>query len=198
MREAHLKHVTVHSRNIQLAEDSAHGRLQPQDGLLLLVIDGMDQSKFRLPRNLSNSKEWDSYWRPQMHVAGVIAHGLGEWFFFSDQDLKKDSAAELTMISYVLDECERLLDARGHAMPLHLAVLGDNTSRELKNQVCDKFFAWQVSQGRFRSIEVPSFRVGHTHNELDQRFWVGAAALARSRLLHTPADFMRRTLGWVI
>ncbi len=200
VRESHLKHVsyvkadrTAHSRAIQLAEDSAQGRLAREEGLIYLCIDGMDQSKFRIPRNVQSSKEWDSCWRPQLHVAGCLAFGVGEWYFFSDQDLKKDSSAELTMISYVLEEVANAYHERCLPVPLHLVVMGDNTSRELKNQVCDKYFAWMTAQGRFRSIEVHGFRVGHTHNVLDQRFWVGAAALSRARLLQTPDDCMARS-----
>eukprot|EP00969_Alexandrium_andersonii_P350123 15432572-Alexandrium_andersonii.AAC.1 len=31
--------------------------------------------------------------------------------------------------------------------------------------------------------------VGHTHNELDGRFWCGTAALRKAKVLQTPGDF---------
>ena len=50
-------------------------KVESPDGLGLmgkLVIDGMDQAKFRCPRNLASSAEFESLWRPQLHVTGAI------------------------------------------------------------------------------------------------------------------------------
>ena len=46
--------------------------------ILKIDIDGMDQSKFKCPRNLSSSKDIDKLWRPTLHLVGTVAHGVCE------------------------------------------------------------------------------------------------------------------------
>jgi hypothetical protein len=48
----------------------------PTVSFLKLDIDGADQAKFRIPRNLDSSKALDNLWRPQLHVTGVIIWGV--------------------------------------------------------------------------------------------------------------------------
>ena len=51
-----------------------------------ITIDGMDQAKFRVPRNLKSSALLGKLWRPQLHVVGVIIHGHIEAYFLLDPD----------------------------------------------------------------------------------------------------------------
>ena len=44
--------------------------------ILHIRIDGMDQAKFRCPRNMASSKGWASLWRPTLHCVGVLAEGV--------------------------------------------------------------------------------------------------------------------------
>ena len=46
--------------------------------ILKIDIDGMDQSKFKCPRNVSSSKDLDKLWRPTLHLVGTVAHGVCE------------------------------------------------------------------------------------------------------------------------
>ncbi len=39
------------------------------------TLDGMDQAKFRCPRNLASSKEFEHLFRPQLHMTGAITYG---------------------------------------------------------------------------------------------------------------------------
>ncbi len=55
-------------------------------GLLHVRIDGMDQAKFKCPRNLEDAKQWGVYWRPTLHITGVILEGVAEVFFIMDPD----------------------------------------------------------------------------------------------------------------
>ena len=55
-----------------------HSQLPSVDGLnqlLKITIDGMDQAKFRCPRNLASSAEFEACFRPQLHMVGTICHG---------------------------------------------------------------------------------------------------------------------------
>ena len=56
------------------------------------------KAKFRVPRNLELCKANEGLWRPQMHCACCIAHGVCESYYISDQDVPKDANAEATLI----------------------------------------------------------------------------------------------------
>ena len=158
--------------------------------VLHIRIDGMDQAKFRCPRNLENSKGWASLWRPTLHCVGVLVEGVLEAYFVTDQDVKKDSNLELSALAYALDLTRKELDMRGVSMPEHLSLTYDNTAREGKNQHVAKWMGWLVLHKKFRSVQDGNGQVGHTHNKQDQRFSVVAACLKRQKLLQTPEDFL--------
>ena len=61
---------------------------------LHIRIDGLDQAKGRCPRNLENSKQWSTLWRPQLHIVGVTVEGFFEQYWVMDQDVPKDSNME--------------------------------------------------------------------------------------------------------
>ena len=181
----------VDFRLSQLSEDST-----TKEGMVLasrvlhIRIDGMDQAKFKCPRNMDNSKGWEKLWRPQLHCVGVIVEGVLEGYFVMDQDVKKNSDMEITILSLVLERSAELLSSRGVTMPEYLSLTYDNTAREGKNQHMAKWMAWLVSRGIFRSVQDGNGMVGHSHNKLDQRFSVVGAVLARQVCLQTPEDFM--------
>ena len=88
-----------------LSEQSTMAGCQLPSRVLKVDIDGMDQAKYRCPRNIDASKDLESCWRPSLHVTGVIVHGIAEFFYFGDGDLRKDSNAQATIVSQVIDEC---------------------------------------------------------------------------------------------
>lgn len=45
-----------------------------------------------------------------------------------------------------------------------------------------------VGQNIVTSLEECYYRVGHTHNEVDQRFWVISSALSKETRLECPED----------
>jgi len=49
-----------------------------------------------------------------------------------------------------------------------------------------KFCAFLVAKGLFTSVSCPFFRVGHTHNKVDQRFAVIGSTLSKSKTLEDP------------
>ena len=101
-------------------EHTPVGPIAEEESLLTIAIDGMDQSKFKSPRNLSSSKEFDSHWRPQLHVVGTIAHGVLEAYYLGDADLPKNASTNCDVIARTIDHCERILESRRKPMPKHL------------------------------------------------------------------------------
>jgi len=93
-----------------------------------------------------------------------------------------------TVISRVLDLLQQLLPS-GAALPENFILAADNTPRESKNQIMLSFLAYLVSSGRFATTELQFLQVGHTHNELDQRFSTIATVLSRSPTLEDPEEF---------
>ena len=70
---------------------------------LNITIDGMDQAKFRCPRNFAFSDEFESCFRPQLHKVGTICHCHFEAYFIMGTNQAKDANTNYTMISRCLD-----------------------------------------------------------------------------------------------
>ena len=177
--------------------------------LLKITIDGMDQAKFRCPRNLASSAEFDSCFRPQLHMVGTICHGHFEAYFIMDTDQAKDANMNCTIISRCLDLLQQGLPGTrqergpGTAWPSHcvlprtIVVGADNTTRESNNQYFLSFMAHLVARNMFEAAEVQFLQTGHTHNEQDQRFSSVWALLQRAPVLEDPyefADWMRANI----
>ena len=94
----------------------------------------MDQSKFLAPRNMRMTKEFESLYRVQLQVLGILVDGVAEILYYCDQDLAHDSGQVVTAISRTLDLVKGLLDAWHIPMPAHLCILTDNATKEGKTR----------------------------------------------------------------
>ena len=108
--DAHLRMIfadrSIDTRMSQLSVATAQGTMAGE-GILYLVIDGMDQAKFRCPRMLDlNCKMLEKSWRPILHMTGVLAEGIGEFFFIGEHDIRKDSSSNVQCLSMTLDKVE--------------------------------------------------------------------------------------------
>lgn len=114
--------------------------------ILKIMIDGMDQSKFSLPRHgrMVGTADFSKLWRPAIHVVGVLVWGLWEMYFLMEADCPKDSSMNCTLVSRALDLTKQLLDEMGDqfGFPQHLIVSADNTPRESKNAFFATYLAW--------------------------------------------------------
>ena len=88
----------------------------------------------------------------------------------------------------VLELTKRLLASKGLQLPGNIAFQTDNTTREQRNSWGLLFGAWLVGQRVMRTSDQVFYRVGHTHNEVDQRFWILGSTLAKQKTLSTPQD----------
>lgn len=61
-----------------LVEESCKVGCALEGRVLKIDIDGMDQAKFKVPRNLEATHSFAALWRPVLHVTCAIAHGLVE------------------------------------------------------------------------------------------------------------------------
>ena len=89
-----------------------------------MCIDGMGQSKFKIPRNVNPSKLWPIVWRPISHVSGVLVHGVGEYYYLADEDMRKDSNNNSELLARSLGHVTHALEMRGVPLPDHLSLQG--------------------------------------------------------------------------
>jgi hypothetical protein len=103
------------------------------ESIMYMTVDGMDQAKFKCPRNLESSKEWDNCWRPQLHLVGCLMPGLLEVFYVMDMDVPSDSNLTMTVLARTLEHAERVMRFKNIAWPEHLVLLA--------RQPCTKAFS---------------------------------------------------------
>ena len=155
--------------------------VEPEDTLLSMTIGAMDAAKFRVPRNLRATKEFQNSWRPELTFVGCIVEGLTEHYCIMDLDISKNANLQATIIGMALEEAKASLQARGKAMPRHLRIHTGNATGEGKNQTIFYLAAWLARRGLFDSITLSQFRVGHSHGKPDQRFSEVHFALAQAK-----------------
>ena len=99
--------------------------------VMYMTIDGMDQAKFKVPRNLSSSKEFESCWRPQVHLVGLLVPGVAEMFFLVSVDTPADSNLTMTLLAKGIERAEDVLRIKGLTLPEHLVLLASG-----RQQIC--------------------------------------------------------------
>eukprot|EP00969_Alexandrium_andersonii_P024070 1051091-Alexandrium_andersonii.AAC.1 len=62
-----------------------------------LSLDGMDQAKFRLPRNIGMGKDMQKLWRPEIHMHGGLADGACEAYWLCAFSVKKNANLQATL-----------------------------------------------------------------------------------------------------
>lgn len=126
---------------------------------ICIMQDGMDQSKFRVPRTRhAKSKLLARLFRPQLHIAGTWIHGKRLLLSVADEDTKKDAASQLEQLSIALDTVWR----EHGKLPQGLCIQCDNTYREGKNRFCLSYYILLVSLGVMRWCQCSFLRVGHS------------------------------------
>lgn len=151
-----------------------------------VIADGMDQTKFSLPRSaVLQGKEFSTMQKVKLHIALAICHGRFILFSISNADCKKDPNASIELLSHGLT----LLQRQGQDLPTtDLYLQHDNCCREFKNNSGLRWAASQVSGANLRSICCSYLRTGHTHEDVDQIFGTLSKFMLKQRKLQTPGD----------
>lgn len=165
----------------------ARGESRSQSNRITIIIDGMDQGKFAVPRHKSiYTKALNGFSRPRLHLAAAIVHGHFVSIYLTEHDLPKDSNTSLEIISHCMD----LLSTRVRLDQCDITIQCDNTCREVKNNHILRFAAGAVSCGCVRSLKISSLRSGHSHEDIDQLFGQIATFLKGLRCQLTSNDFV--------
>lgn len=191
----HIKAVFADRRIMTRLENAAEQAAKDGSGVeiphLMITIDAMDKSKWAVPRNLASSKQLSGLWRPALRLVGVLVSGLFEYFAILEPDQRGDSDTQQTILSRVLDLAAEACRKKGRELPSRIIFHSDNTAKEGRNAPMLTFAAAAVAAQRFREVSLCFYRVGHTHNRLDQRFGVLAAKLALAKSLQTPREYQQ-------
>lgn len=156
---------------------------------ICIILDGMDQGKFGLPRcNALRSKSFEGFSRPRMHVVGLICHGHFTMLSIAEADIRKDSNQSIELIAHAL---QRLRDNGVDVSNSRLHIQADNTSREVKNGMVLRWLCGQVSASLLSSAECNFLRSGHSHEDIDQMFGSLACYLRRVRHCETSQDLVQ-------
>ena len=131
--------------------------------LQLLRADGIDQAKFRVPRQNLKTHALDSLIRPALHVQGCWAHGFGFHFAVADEDQKKDTTTNVEVIARMLES----IFLKHGALARSLVLLMDNCPRECKNQKILKVVAKWVILKIHKHVWLAYPEKGHSHGPLD-------------------------------
>ena len=131
--------------------------------ILSLDIDSMDCAKWRVPRNLASTKQFEALWRPECTFTCVLTQGFHENFFIMEQDLVKDSNLMMTLLSRSMQRALEELHAKGKPCPPIIHIHSDNAASETKNQHVMKWASHLIKSGLCDCICFTQFRVGHSH-----------------------------------
>ena len=114
------------------------------------------------------------------HLCGVLLPDLALYcHVWLDAHHKHDSNQVVTSIIRVLGDVR----SRRGTLPPTLRIQADNCSRENKNKYMFAFCATLVALGHFREVKLSFLIVGHTHEDIDQRFSIILRALKRQDIL---------------
>ena len=92
--------------SLQLGQMLCNGRLMStlarSMSQMAMIIDGVEQAKFRTPRVLTQGHALETLPRPALHVQGAWCHGFGYHLAVSDADMLKDTNNNVEVISRLL------------------------------------------------------------------------------------------------
>ena len=139
---------------------------------LSMIVDGMDQAKLKVPNYVTTTK--DNTAQLDVKLTGVKVHGIGEFFYFSNNEFKTGANLNIECIHRTLIDLRRTYDEEiakpdatlktfPHTLYLQVDGGSENKNRYLK-AYCDRLVAF----GLFRKVKVSYLMVGHTHEDIDQ------------------------------
>lgn len=93
--------------------------------------------------------------RPRLKVHGVWAFGYALRIAVLDETTFHGSSMVIEMLHIALEDVMRVCDQQNRPRPDTLIIVGDNTTKELKNTFCLSTLCNYVHHKRFRSLTFP-------------------------------------------
>ena len=159
--------------------DAKRIAIEKPDDILCIIVDSMDQNTAMVPKFRQPVKGIEGLYG-KTHLYRVLVHGLALYcHIWLDAHHEHDSNQVVTSIVHVLGDVR----SRQGTLPPTLRIQADNCSREHKNKYMFGFCATLVALGHFWEVQLSFLIVGHTHEDIDQRFSIISRALKRQDIL---------------
>ena len=158
------------------------------DFFISLIVDGMDQNMTMVLKMRQIVKNIESRF-VKTHLCGVLIHGIGLYAdVWIDAYYKHNSNQVITSDMHVIADVRQ----RKGRLPPTLQIQADNCTRENKNIYMFALCADLVGLGYFQEVQLCFLIVGHTHEDIDQRF-----SNILNTLKRTNIDSLKELLGLV-
>ena len=169
-----------------------------EKNVLVAICDGMDRSKFALPRWAEGRtpKAAEKLRRPVLELSAVLFHGHGTYVFITDEDTSVGSNWSCEIVMTALDFVYARAKTEGLILPDSFHLQADNTVREVRNSICGGMMAALVSAGYFSETSHGHLQVGHTHEDVDAFFGMVSQILREGDDdIQTPQDIVALLTG---
>ena len=171
-------HLTLQIKEWQDYWWAKRDAIMSPDESLCLIVDGMDQNTTMVPKLRQLVKNIEGRY-VKSQLCGVLIHGVALythlWF---DVHHVHDSNQVLTSLAKVLGDVRN----RKGSLPPILRIQADNYGRENKNKYMFAYCASLVALEYFLEVRLSFFIVGHTHEDIDQRFSIISSVLKRQEI----------------
>ena len=128
----------------------------------------MDRSKFAVPRWRDGRapKGAEKLQRPSVELYTVILHGRSVNIYLADESQTLGASWALEIWCRSVEKAWQAAIRKCEPFPSHCVLWGDNTSRELRNSCCHRFFSALTCAGIMKSCSLKHLPVGHTHEDI--------------------------------
>ena len=166
-RKEHLEHQYDER---QVYYNHREKALKHPEKYMSIIIDGMDQAKLDMP-HFARATKGNS--NPLGNsLVGVLIHGVEFKQFVVSHAMKGGANEMMTVLTTSIIELQDQYRREGKAWPEVLYLQLDNTTKDNKNRALLTFLDEIVKLGVFQKVKVGFLYVGHTHEDIDQRFSV--------------------------
>jgi hypothetical protein len=135
------------------------------DKYISIILDAMDQRKTRVPFFTNPAKAVANDFALKTKLFGATVHGLGTYFYWCTGQVRHDTNLSIEVLRQTLLKYESEKGQLPPILYLQLDNAADNKSRQFL-----AFLAYLVEMGVFETIKVSYLIVGHTHEDIDQKF----------------------------
>lgn len=154
---------------------------------ITIIIDGMDHSKWALPRSAClASKSFGGMVRPHMDCTGIIVHGHLLITAFGHPNVVKGGSWTSDLLTFVFHKLRASgLDLREYEVHIQ----SDNATKETKNNTICRLLSYYVGRGFLRCARMQFCTSGHSHEDIDQYFSLLGSFLQHQPEIHHPSEF---------